>query len=146
MRTKTPVISLVHSTPADNNHLFSDGSNFISISGCMFYKHRPMCFIFYSYLFTCSVNTCVHRATCTFSGGHTEHFSPANTKVRDSGSFFLGGKPVTTKKCLGSSFLLPPFRQICTPQDQPPSSHEKVLVSCTSNVLENECILNVNDF
>lgn len=66
VRIKIPGISLIPSSYADNDHLSSDGSNFISISGCVFYKHRHMCFIFYSYLFTHSVNICRHRATWAF--------------------------------------------------------------------------------
>lgn len=89
MRTKIPVISLIHSTSIDNDRLFSDGSHFISISGCIFYKHRPMCFIFFSYLFTHSVNTCIHRATWTVLEKHMEHFANVNTTVDASGVFFL---------------------------------------------------------
>lgn len=81
VRTKIPVISLILSTSVDNDRLFSDGSNFISISECIFYKHRRMCFIFYSYLFTHSVNTCIHRTTWTFLGEHTGHFTHVNTTV-----------------------------------------------------------------
>lgn len=109
VRTKITVISLVCSTSGDNGRLFSDGSNFISISGCIFYKHRRMCFIFYWYLFTHSVNTCIHRATWTFLGEHTEHFAHVNTTVDDLGAFLSGGKSVTAQRLLGNSFLLPSF-------------------------------------
>lgn len=92
VRTKIPVISLVRSTSVDNGRLFSDGSDFISISGCMSCKHRRMCFIFYPYLFAHSVNTCIHRATWTFLGEHMEHFAHVNTTVDDLGAFLSAGK------------------------------------------------------
>ena len=72
----------------DNDHLFSDGSHFISISGCIFYKHGRMCFLFHSCLFTCSVNICIHRATWTFLEEHRKHFAHVNTRVNASRSFF----------------------------------------------------------
>lgn len=92
VRTKIPAISQVHSTSVDNGRLFSDGSDFISISGCMSCKHRRMCFIFYPYLFARSVNTCTHRATWTFLGERMEHFAHVNTTVDDLGAFLSAGK------------------------------------------------------
>lgn len=137
VRTKIPVISLIHSTSGDNDRLFSDGSNFISISGCIFYKHRPMCFIFFSYLFTHSVNTCIHRATWTFLEEHMEHFAHVNTTVDASGAFFLRWQISYHSEAL-CYYLFPSKNVPCSASaswfPQPPFSPQDIQASRASNL------------
>lgn len=140
VRTKVPVISLVHSTSVHNDRLFSDGSNFISISGGIFYKHRPMCFIFFSYLFTHSVNTRIHGATWTFLEEHMEHFAHVNTTVNALGAFFLRWQISYHSEAL-SYYLFPsknvPRSGAASGFSQPPSLPQDVLASRPSNILGN---------